>query len=219
MINKILISFVDNKVIITKMSTYHPHGFTISDVQKKKLKNGDQITIKATNMNGSNIIYLTATQKSKANKAVKEGKGMRLLLSGKQLAYNIKNGSGFWDSIWSGIKDVGNYVGNKVVLPIGEKIVLPTVIKVGEQLAQKGMNRLTGGQVVKRRKVKRGKGFMDFINSVGNVLGSVVEKAIPIASNVGSALIAKRLGMGVKKRRAGHGLTVPGSGLKYPGEN
>ena len=195
------------------MSTYHPHGFTISDVQKKKLKNGDQITIKAGNMSGPHVLYLTATQKSKANKAMKEEKGMRLLLSGKQLAYNIKNGSGFWDSLVSGIKSVGEYGFNNIVKPIGEKVILPAVLKAGETLAQKGVNRLTGGKVKRGRK---GRGFGSFLKGLSNV---VVNKILPIAANVGSVVAMKRLGMGVRKRRAGHGLTVPSSGLKYPGEN
>ena len=52
----------------------------------------------------------------------------------------------------------------------------------------------------KRKGHNRGAGFLDFLKDAGNF---IKDKVAPVALNVGSQLLAKRLGMGRKRKTGG----------------
>lgn len=80
------------------MTTYHPHGFHVSEYQKKKLinslKKSDQLTLsfKHNGLKGDHTFYLTNSQLGKVSSAIEKQKGLRLKFSKAQLEYNKKSG-------------------------------------------------------------------------------------------------------------------------------
>jgi hypothetical protein len=113
------------------MSSYHQHSFKLSPLQLRKLKAGNKIRLQNSALDGSNVLFLTATQMNKLNKAKKAGKGMELMLSGSQLSHNIKHGGSIWGDIFSKVKDglssAASFGFDNIIKPTATKLLTERV--------------------------------------------------------------------------------------------
>ena len=195
------------------MSSYQSHSFKLSPAQIKKLAKCDKIRIKYENLSGSYPVHLTQTQLKKVKKSMELKKGMDLQLTSKQVKHNVKHGG----SIWSSIKDFGENTFNRVIKPVGQKLledrILPQLQKKVEDVADKGLKKVGLGMKKKKPRVKLGKGFF---SDLWNGVTSVAEKVAPIALPIATSVITKRLGGKVarKKKVVGSSITLPGGALK-----
>lgn len=194
---------------------YHQTTLDLSPSQLKKLKAGDKVRLRKEQLSGSHPVFLTTTQMKKVAKAKTERKGLDLSLSGSQLKHHAQHGGSIWGDIWGGIKSVANPVFESVIKPIATDIALPAAKQILTGLAKKGMDKLTGGQGVKKRgrkpKVTQGEGFFDDLwSGVKSVAEPIAQVGVPILTNVAQAALMKKLGGGVKKPRKAQGITNPG---------
>lgn len=191
---------------------YHQTSLDLSPSQLKKLKAGDKVRLKPTQLSGSHPVFLTTTQMKKVAKAKTEGKGMDLSLSGSQLKHHAMHGGSIWGDIGSFFKDAGSKVFNDVIKPIATDVGLPLAKTLLTGLAQKGADKVTaklaGSGVPKKRgrkpKMTQGEGFFDDLwSGVKSVVEPVAQVGIPILTNAATQALTKRLGGGVKKPRKG----------------
>lgn len=197
--------------------SYHQTALDLTPAQMKKLRMGDKIRLKASQMTGSVPVFLTSTQVKKMNKAKLEGKGMDLSMSGSQMKHHVQHGSGFWSDIGSFFKDAGNRVLSDVVKPIASDVALPLAKTVLTNLAQKGADKLTSklsGNGVKRGrkpKTQSGEGFFDDLwGGIKSVAEPVANVAVPILTTAATQALTKRLGGGMKRSKKAGSITHPG---------
>ena len=104
---------------MTKTS-YYETKLALSDDQMQSLQGGATIRIKFEQLDSpvpDDIVHLTRTQQKKLERAHSEGKGTTLRMSGAQLSYIKKSGSGVLSNFLNRIRDGGlsaaNWVGSK----------------------------------------------------------------------------------------------------------
>lgn len=89
------------------MTTYHKHGVTLSEGQKKRLakaiKDRSEITLRlsSSELNGSDDLRLTRTQINRLKKAGSQGKGSDLKLSKIQIRHMIQKGDSLITTLMS----------------------------------------------------------------------------------------------------------------------
>ncbi len=185
---------------------YHGYGVNLSRAQVSSLGRGATVRLKHGDLAGQDKVYLTQTQITRMNRCRAANKGCDLKLSNAQLRHHVQHGGSILDTL----KSFGKTVFNEVVKPIASNVVkmaLPRVQKRGEQLASDLVNRTLTRVGAGRR--KRGAGVWD---DIWGGIQSVGKVALPIATTVGTNLLAKRLGMGLKKKRrqVGRSFLLPG---------
>lgn len=148
---------------------------TLSKPQKVKLSKGKTIRLSGGALkNGNDDVLVSNSQFKKIQKRIAEGRGMDIQLNQEQI-----EGSGFFSSIGDAFRKVGNYikqggefVGTKVLLPVVEKlgqefakdpigtiekgIKLASVVGAG---AKKQRGRPAGGKIKIIKNPRMGKGF------------------------------------------------------------
>lgn len=204
---------------IKNQMVYHKHGLTLSPLQIKSLASGKTVRLKHSNLVGPHQVHLTLTQLKKLKKAHEAKKGSDLKLSSAQLAHHRRVGGSIFDDIWSGLKSAGEFAYNKILKPVGTKVledvIVPRASAKASDIASSFLTK-QGLGVKKPRKARAkkvatalplttdingGNVFDDIwsgIKSTGEFLG---DKVLPKVIDVGIPLAARALtGVGTKRR-------------------
>lgn len=138
------------------------HNFKLSPLQQKKLLKGLSVQIKPTDLNGDVELDISKPMKTKVNRAIRMGKGLRLKLNKEQIGHNLfarpnlrvhathqilneldggkinigKAFKKFGNQIVKSAKTVGNFLDNnkKGILKTAVQIIAPVALKT---IAQK----------------------------------------------------------------------------------
>ncbi len=147
-------------------------------------------------------LLVTAQQAKKIATAASKGIGAQINLSVAQLKANMKQGSGIFRTI-----------GQKVLRPIAHSGI-DFLANAGASMAKKGVDKLVGEGVRRRRKIVRGNGLFGSIARA--VVKPVAHAGIDLVSNAvtgaAKAGVNKLVGDGTRRRRtrrAGRGLGPP----------
>lgn len=199
---------------------YYTHGLQLSVPQIKSLASGKTVRLKNSNLVGPHQVHLTITQLKKLKKAHEAGKGSDLKLSSAQLSYHRKKGSSIFDDLFSGLKSAGKFAYNKILKPVGSKvledIIVPRATAKASDIASSFLTKQgLGAKKPRKPRAKKvatalplttdihGEGFWDDVADGFKSVGSfAVDKVLPKIIDVGIPLAAKALtGVGAKRPR------------------
>lgn len=112
------------------------HAFKLSPAQQRKLLKGVSIQLKPSDLTGGDtVLHLPKTVSTRVNRAVRQGKGMRLQLSPEQLELNGGSLKSFGRALNKGAKQAGRFLkaNSKNILKTAVKIIAPTALKLIEK--------------------------------------------------------------------------------------
>ena len=122
----------------------YPHQISVSltPYQVKKLQKGKKVRLSYQALSGGDQnIYLTQQQFRKVQTRLKKGLGMDIgPFDQAQLKHHMMYGGGFWDSLKSGLKSVGETalkLAKEHALPLAKEHLLPIVVEEGKNMLKK----------------------------------------------------------------------------------
>lgn len=164
-----------------------PIKIALSKDRVARLKKGYSIQLANKDIGVGVAVYLSKRNVNKLAKAKKLRKGVRLQMTMKELHYNAKHGSGFFDDLWGGIKSIGEKVLPKVI----DKGV---DVMIGKAFGGKGIKSKANRRRLANRqsRSKRGRGFFD---DIWGGIKTIGEKVAPKVIDKGvDVLIGKAFG-------------------------
>ena len=204
---------------------YQPHQLDLSHAQLVKLARSQAVRVKGDGLGVGETYHLSKSQMAKYTRAKKTGRGFTLSMDGPPVAHHMRVGTGRFGDFLRGVGQKlkgaaasgASYLGGKAIDAVSDiasnkiqdlvgKIGLPQGVtdyansgvsdgvKYGSTATKAGLAHFLSGLAGTRS----GSGLFDFLGpQVGGILNALGNGAVSVGTNI----IAKKLGGGLKRSK------------------